>query len=582
MSDFDKIFRDKLNEEDNFPRMEQNWQKLSAQMAAANAPNAKSVPFPHPQLTAWKWAVAATGLLLVASNIWWWLHQNGTTPLVSAPVVEQNSSDATTILKNDTIYKIVYRDAEPNKGENKDNLPKSNKALDKIAGNATPSVSEPFSTKKQAEQLAPKQNLADKTPVFNTPIEKNTPIVEANKLGKKEDIPLNSTSIPVENKAAKNEKTPIVSSEKTDVKKDFSIEKKEIVSATVLAENDKKEVSKTPTSSEKKQDINAPVLVENTKNELLKTGETGSETPRNAQNIEPKRNPESIGTEGGVKNENGNSIAENTKNEAVEKPNTATTKQEKEATIAATETPKKAKIEDKIEGNNDKKDENTSKTLAESTTENKLDVSSPAPPIVKPLKWKPIFSLGVNALVALPAERDLSALKAVGATLGVKINDHFRADIAGFSGKMDYELKIHKPRWNIPKDPRNKPVGGPPRDSELREIKGRQVRQQVSLSLTYLFKPKGWLTPKMEVTYATQRIANQSARFEFRDPRTGSAITLTELSTPKTFKNLWNLGFGVEKTLGHFTGDITASFQKDFSDESVDMMVLRGGMRYSF
>jgi hypothetical protein len=544
MSDFDKIFKDKLNEEDDFPRMEQNWQKLSARMKVADAPTSTNVPLkPHPKLTAWKWAVAATGLLLVSSNIWWWFHQKGQTTLATTPAVEQNSPSP--ISKTDTIYKIVYRDAELNKGENKDNLAKSDKVFEKIASETPPSVSKSFSTKKQAEQLVTKQNLAGRTPVFSTPIEKNTPIAEANKLGKKENMPLNSTPIPVENKAVKNETPPIASSEKSEVKKDIF--------------------------NEKKEERNVTVLAENTKNLPLKTAEKDGEMSKNTEN-----------TEGGVKATETVSNVENTKIEGTEKPINSATKQNNDDTkIATTETPKADKITVESPINIDKKSENTGKPIADKT-DNKQDIEAPAPPIVKPLKSKPKFSIGVNALVAFPKDKDLSALKAAGATLGVKVNDNVRVDLAGFSGEIDYKLKIHKPHWHIPKDPRDKPIGGPPRGIELREIKGKQVRQQVSLSLTYLFKSRGWLTPKAELGYAVQRIANQSAKFEFRDPVTGKEIYITELSAPRTFKNLWNLGFGVEKTFGHFTGNLTAAFQKDLSDKSVDMMVLRGGMRYSF
>jgi hypothetical protein len=614
MSDFDKIFRDRLNEEDDFPRMEQNWQKLSAKMGTANAPDAKSVPLkPHPQLVAWKWAVAATGLLLVSSNIWWWLHQNGQTTLVSSPTIEQKATDdIAPIAKTDTVYKIVYRDAELNKGENKGDLAKSGKVVEKTVEKTPPltlpsssrpsgTVSKSFLHKKQAEQLVSKQNLAGKTPVFNAPIEKNTPIAEAHKVGKKENTPLNSTSSPVENKAAKNEKTSMASSEKTEVKKDFPNEKKEVVSATVLSENDKKEVLKTPATSEKNEGGSATVLVENGKKEVLKTpsssekNESGSatvlsentkneplKTGENVQNIEPKRNPESIGTEGGVKTTEAVSSVENTQKEGTEKPNNPATKQDNTNKIATAETPKEDKKTVESPEKKGKNAENTGKAIADNVIDTKQDMAAPAPPIVKPLKAKPIFSIGAYALVAFPAEKDLSALKAAGATLGIKINDHFRADISGFSGEMDYKVKMHKPHWHIPGDPRNKPIGGLPRETELREIRGRQVRQQVAMSLTYLFKSKGWLTPKVELGYAVQRIANQSAKFEFREPVTGREIHTTELSAPQTFKNLWNIGFGVEKSFGHFTGDITAAFQKDLSDKSVDMMVLRGGVRYSF
>jgi hypothetical protein len=547
MSDFDKIFRDKLNEEDNFPRKEQNWQKLSAQMVAAQALDAQSLPLRHHPQVAWKWAVAATGLLLISSNIWWWFHQNERATLVSAPVVEQKTPDAATIYKTDTIYKIVYRNVEPNKAQNSGNFSKSYKVFDEVSEKILPSVSEPILSKKQAKQLVSKQNLADNTTVFNTTIE----IAEGNKLSKKENTPINPSSAPLENKTVKNETPTIVSNEKT-----------ESDDAPVLTENTKNEPSKTGEKALNTeggiQNEKAVAFTENTKNEPSKTGE------------------KPLNTEGGVQNEKAVAFTENTKNELSktgEKPLNTEGGVQNEKAVALTENTKNEPS---------KTGENQEKATADIEKEDKKGVTVPAPPIIKPLKWKPQFSIGANALAALPAEKELSTLKGVGITLGARLNKHLRLDIAGFSGGMDYTLKIHKPRWHIPKDPRYKSSGGPPRDSELREIKGRQARQQLALSLTYLFKSSEWLIPKVELAYAVQHIANQSAKFEFRDPMTGKEIHFTEKSTAQTFKNLWSLGFGVEKSFGHFTGDLSITFQKDLSDKSVDMMLLRGGVRYSF
>ena len=527
MNEFDKIVRDKLNEEEDFPRMDQNWQKLSARMVAANAP-----PTPHPQLVAWKWAMAATGLLLVTSNIWWWFHQKETAgTVVSAPNIELKKADepvqTTTIYKTDTVIKIVYRDVQSTKAQKETVVPKSNGSYDKIVGNNTPSVSKP--------------NLDNKQPVINPQVEKNTPIVHGNTIDTKAHNDLKKAETPVfqDNKTVKNETQPVVSTEKKENKiESVSIEKKEESVAGVSSENNKK----TPL------------------NTLEKEGE----------NVQKSQN-----TEGGVKAEQAVSSVENSKVDATNKTTSPTTKQDSDNKIAVADTPKETKTETVISPN--KKVEDTDKTLVDAD-ENKAT----PPPIIKPLKWKPIFSIGANAIIAFPAERELSALKGGGITVGLKLNDRFRADIAGSSGELDYNLRVHKPHWHIPLDPRDKPLGGPPRDAELREIRGHQIRKQAALSLTYLFQSKGWLTPKLELGYAIQRIAIQTARFEFRDRLTGTDLSSTEMSAAQTFKNLWSVGVGAEKSFGKFTADVTAAYQKDLSDKSVDMFVLRGGLRYSF
>jgi hypothetical protein len=529
MNEFDKIVRDKLNEEDDFPRLDANWQKLAARMTPAVTP--KLVP--HPQLVAWKWAVAATGLLLVSSNIWWWFHQKEAATTLGSASVNQPSNDAQTIVKTDTVYKIVYRDAAANVTQKSTTLPPKSNAAERWVEKNTPSVSKPIFNEKQAEQPIKKSLIQPKS-LKNEP----QPFVLTGKLENK------TNPISVEN----NENPrAIVSIEKAENKANpISVEKPNAIVNGV--------------SKEKTDTKESIVSTENNKTEPLKMAEKVGEKPQN--------------TEGVKETQNVTVVVENN----VNKTPISTTEQPTDTKIAAAEKPKETKLEAIISP--DKKPENTAQPLVNTSTETKQDME--LTPIIKPLKWKPTFSIGVSAMMASPTEKELSALKGGGITLGMTLNDYFRADIAANMGELDYNLRVHKPHWKIPNDPRNKPVGGPPQGAELREIRGHQIRKQVALSLTYLLTSKGWLTPKMELGYVVQRIANQSAKFDFRDPSTGTNLSLTEISAQQTFKNLWNIGLGAEKTFGKFTADVTMAFQKDLSDKSVDMMVLKGGLRYRF
>jgi hypothetical protein len=540
MNEFDKIVRDKLNEEDDFPRMDANWQKLAARMAPVATP--KLVP--HPQLVAWKWAVAATGLLLVSSNIWWWFHQKeANNTIVSAPTTHQSNDahiNVNTVTKTDTVYKIVYRDAASNGPQKSTNLPQKSNATEMWVEKNTPSVSKPNFVEKQAE-------LPTNKPIIQPKTLKNEPqnLVAMGKIDNKTN--------PISTQNKENPRT-IVSNEKIDNKANpISTEKTEGKSNSVS-------MGKTDTKK-------SVVSTENNKPEPLKTAEKMGEKSQNTLSKEAN----TVGIKETPKEA---VVAENKEN----KTPISTTEKPVDTKIAAVETPKETKPETGISP--DKKPENTAKPTITASTDTKQDME--LAPIIKPLKWKPSFSIGVSAMMASPTEREGSTLKGGGITLGLKLNEHFRADIAANMGELDYHLREHKPHWKIPNDPRDKPVGGPPQGSELREIRGHQIRKQVALSLTYLFTSKGWFTPKLELGYVVQRIANQSAKFDFRDPSTGTDLSLTEISAQQTFKNLWNIGLGVEKTFGKFNADVTMAFQKDFSDKSVDMLVLRGGLRYNF
>lgn len=527
MSDFDKILRDKLSEEDDFPRMDQNWQKLSARMTPVSAP----MPTLRPQLVAWKWAMAATGLLLITSNIWWWFHQKESiNTVVSTPPAQQlpdANTSSTTIYKTDTVYKIVYRDVDSNKATKGDVFEKAGKDDKKIAGKNTPSVFESPSVKKPIEQLVAKPNLDKKQPNSDIHFEKNKPIAHDKNIDKKANNDLKKEDKPViqDNKGLKNETQPVVSNDKKDDKE-----------SVVSSEKNKEEPLSTPVKEGEKSKITEGV----------------KETPKEV-------------------------VADNTAIDTANKSPINLTKQDTASKIAVTETPK---VDTATSVSPDKKENKGENPVVNTPNENKQDMDMT--PIIKPFKWKPEFSIGANALAALPIEKDFSGMKGGGISLGMKISDHLRVDIAGSTGDLRYKIKEHKPRLHIPKDPRNRPGGPVPTDVELREIEGHQKRKQAALVLTYLFNSKGWLTPKLELGYAIQRIANQTAKFEFRDLRTGNELYSVEKLEPQTFKNLWHVGAGFEKSFGNFTADITATYQKDFSDKSVDMLVLRGGLRYNF
>lgn len=545
MSDFDKILRDKLSEEDDFPRMDQNWQKLSARMTPVSAPT----PTLHPQLVAWKWAMAATGLLLVTSNIWWWFHQKeSSATVVATPNVQQlpNANTPTTkVYKTDTVYKIVYRDIDSNKAQKGRSFEKTEDAPEKLGNKNNSSrfshdkpVLQSPNVKKSTEQLVAKPNLDKKQPNSDIKFDKNTPIAHDNNIDKKDNKDLKKDNKPViqDNKVLKNDAQPVV-------------------------------------SNEKKKDKESVVSSEKNKEEPLKTPVKEGEKPLNTAPWESLR-------EGGVKDNQPVVDAEKNIKDAPNKENITPIKQDTASKIAIGEIPKDTKVDTATSVSPIKKENKGENPVVNTPDETKQDMERA--PIVKPFKWKPEFSIGANALAALPIGKDFSGMKGGGISLGLKISDHFRVDIAGSTGELRYKIKEHKPRLHIPKDPRHRPGGPVPTDVELREIEGFQKRKQVALSLTYLFNSKGWLTPKLELGYAIQRIANQTAKFEFRDPRTAKELYSVEKLEPQTFKNLWHVGAGVEKSFGNFTADLTTTYQKDFSDKSVDMLVLRGGLRYSF
>jgi hypothetical protein len=502
MSDFDKRLSNMMNEEEHFPNMQQNWERLSPHLQP-----------PQPLKTSYRqkrWFIgiaASVSVLAVSAMSYFLLKTNQENKALQNEVA---------ILKNKT------QDID-----NKTITHNDNNSIDKKNN----PVNAPKNSVSSSENLDKKEILDKRLNEKDANKGIANEVISSQKVGanKPKIIASNSVKTPV------SQNKPIIQKEKMQKEgPSVFLEKKE-----VLAE---KQV-------EKKANI-----VQN-------------ETPmpsKNADNnsiIVPSKNNES--------KENNTAITQNNGDKPVLNNETADATSVKEADFAVSPLGivLKPTIVNPAKGPLSMEGILMQKPIIRHTT---------------PRTGK--FAVGLQTFVSLGEnegrDRKGPALMGYGLVASYELTRNFEVMASLDLGDMRYDFRGGDgPRGNgLPKEPRDRPKDHP----RLKGASGKQDRQQFSIGLKYKIPTNTIFTPFMNVGYDVQRLGKQTCNFNFVNDTTNLEVSVAQVVDPQIAKNLWHVGAGLEARIYSFTVDISAQYQKDFSINNDNRVVIRGGIKYRF
>ena len=206
-------------------------------------------------------------------------------------------------------------------------------------------------------------------------------------------------------------------------------------------------------------------------------------------------------------------------------------------------------------------------------------VSMPQSTVLRPLARTRKWAVGVQAFTSLgdgDGKKDANLI-GWGIVASYNLTRNFELMATAEAGEMRYDFKGRPKAQQIPKTP-----PAPSMHDELRRVSGNQSRQQLSIGLKYKIPTNTILTPSFNLGYDWQRLGQQSCRFDFRNQTTGGELAVNEISPTQISNNLWHVGAGLEANISSFILGISASYQKDFSDNNDNRVILRGGLKYRF
>jgi opacity protein-like surface antigen len=534
MSDFDKILRDKLNEEETFPRMDKNWQRVFSRLPIEPV---------APKITWWQWGVAASVAALIGSSVWFWHELDKTKKELASVTTKQKETVP-------TAQQVITLSSDKN--------------------TVAPTSTAPYNANTSKAQQV---EMGNKKEIVSPQVKSETALTSIKKDFK--------NPLVIEKKKTAN--TPSVFAPNFDKEQPIVAQKNEVIAPIiknnmfVATANEQKDVASNNISENKvenKADIvkkaeTKPIDVSSTTtdNQTVKSGEIVDNNPLKANAIDKMPN-----------NTNDKTVATN-EARTVKTEDSANKKNIENQEV----TPKIATVTEPIQ---DKIVEKTfASTLENKAKDNVVQVETKqedmaAKPIIQTIKWHPKFSLGLHALAYVPKNStEIPSSKGFGASLRVGISERLKVDGSFENSEAHYRFVMPQPRFHHPKEP-NQP---PSSDIVLKEIEGSQKRSQISLNIDYFVTTNKWINSYISMGYAVQRVASQNAKFEFFDRKTNNKITIFELATPQSFNNLWHIGMGIEKPFNsHWSIAASANYQKDFSNKIDDSWLMRGGVRYTF
>jgi Outer membrane protein beta-barrel domain len=192
------------------------------------------------------------------------------------------------------------------------------------------------------------------------------------------------------------------------------------------------------------------------------------------------------------------------------------------------------------------------------------------------------FAIGVQAFASVGENEEREsrgpALNGLGLIASYNLTRNFELMASVDLGGMRYDFKEGPKGNRIPKEPRDKPKDHP----RLKGVSGKQDRQQFSIGLKYKLPLNTILIPSLSVGYDLQRLGKQDCRFDFVNDTTNTEVAVQQVVEPQISKNLWHLGAGVEANVYSFNLSLSAQYQKDFSINNDNRIILRAGVKYRF
>jgi hypothetical protein len=511
MSDFDKKLSNMMNEEEHFPNMQQNWERLSPHLQPPQPLKTSYLRKP------WFIGIAASVSVLAVSAMSYFLFKTN----------QENKAlqNEVTILKNKT-----------QSIDNKTITHNDNKSIEQKNN----PVNAPKNSVSSSENLAKKEILDKGINEKEANKSITNKVISSQKVGANEPKMIASNSV----KTPFYQNKPIIQKEKIQ-KEDPSPKVSGFPSSTVFLE--KKEVSG------EKQVIEKANIVQN-------------ETPMPSKNAD--NNSIIVPTENKESKENSTVIISNNGDKPILNSETAAATSIKKANFAVS--PLGIVLKPTI----------LNPTKGPLSMEGLL---MQKPVIMHTTPRTGRFAVGVQTFVSLGddegKDRRGPALMGYGVIASYNLTRNFELMASLDLGDMRYDFKDRGPRGGrTPEEPKEKPKDHP----RLKEASGKQDRQQFSIGLKYKIPTSTILTPYVNIGYDLQRLGKQTCNFNFVNDTTKSESSVAQVIDPQIAKNLWHVGAGLEARIYSFTVDVSAQYQKDFSINNDNRVVIRGGIKYRF
>jgi hypothetical protein len=500
MSDFDKRLSNMMNEEEHFPNMQKNWEKLAPHLHP---------PQPLKRVSLQKrWLVgiaASVSVLAVSAMSYFLMKTNQENKALKSEV---------SILKNKT------QEIE----------------------NITITHNNNISTEKSSSS----GNGAENT--LSTNGKKVEETTSEGGLNVNKDIKSNPTS---SNKTSVNEPKVVVSN---SIKTPFQ--------QSGVISPDEKTQKETPSVVEAKKEI--------LKKNEAKTKERRENTVQNESSNAPKNldNHKPIVPSENQKKDLNNVV--NNENEPILSGETVATTMVKKTNL--TVSPLGILLKPAF----------SNSTAAPLSIENALMLN---PAIMRSQPRSGRLAIGVQTFVSLGddegRDRRGPALSGFGLVASYDLTRNFEIMASADFGGMRYDFRDGGPKGNrIPKEPNFNQR--PPNHTRLKRVSGNQERQQFSIGLKFKIPTNTFLTPSFNVGYDLQRLGKQSCRFDFVNDITNTEVPVTQVLAPQISNNLWHAGIGLEAKVSSFIIGVSAEYQKDFSINNDNRVILRGGVKYHF
>jgi hypothetical protein len=493
MSDFDKRLSNMMNEEEHFPNMQQNWEKLAPHLRPPQPLKRASLQ------KRWLVGIAASVSVLAVSAMSYFL--------------------VTTHQENKALQNEVNN--LKNKTQDIDNktITHNNNILIEKPNSSESALS---TAENKVENKASSENLNAKNDVKSMPITPN-------------NAGLNEPKIvtPNVNKTLSQLNKTILKSEKVQ---------KETPSVFI----------------EKKEDLNKNAAAQKANKENIVQNEA-LKPSKNLENNTPIVSSEN--------KESGYNNPLNNVNETVLNGETIETTINKKANL--TVSPLGILLRPTF----------SNSTATPLSIENALRLS---PAIMRTTPRTGRFAIGVQAFTSFGdnegRDRRGPALSGFGLVASYDLTRNFEVMASADLGEMRYDFR-DRPKGNrIPKGPQEAPKDHP----QFKRVSGNQDRQQFSIGLKYKIPTNTFLTPYINVGYDLQRLGKQSCKFDFINVLTNTEVSVPEEVAAQVSNNLWHGGVGLEAKVSSFIIGVSAEYQKDFSINNDNRVILRGGVKYHF
>lgn len=532
MSDFDKFFKDKLEEEQSFPRRSKNWKSVSKRLDAFDAGGHMG----HSYLKYWKIAAVAASLTI---GVLAWkvadLHQdkkelqhqlNEIASVQSKSETAPPESEAQRLTSETpiTANEPVKDDAKAMEGNPEIQTEKQDNGAERFKKESDGGrvVSERKTVRNQtSDPKTPEQRM-----------QRSQSDAVATNTAK---APQQTTEKPVNNPAAQ--------------KSDNIAEN---APTTVQAPDVNSENAEKPAVSETTQKPDDAVT--NSISQQDNTSTIAQTSTSDSAQQQPASTPETKNTVGIPTPANGQDSASVVKAPATQPLQSVENQQEKTADAA------------------------------------------PKEEILKPARTYDRLKAGAQFVLGspVPAETGVSLLKGQGITAAFRFWNNFSMTASADWVRFDINTTKFVQRFH-PHHPEPGPghgwPGGPGQQDELKlvQVEGTQRQRQLSLGLEYAIPVRFWVRPTVQIAHTWVNVEPQLLSFKFEEEHQGGPggghdepKYFVEKTDRQRLTKIWRAGFAFQRDTPRWVFSVGADYVKDFSssDALFNSVQLKAGLQY--